>query len=230
METKGDYMDGLVIKNNWHLLSVDKLKKADWNYKLDNDVMASKLINNIKLHGQLENIIVRELSDDMYEVVNGNHRFDALTSLGVKEVMVYNLGEISESHAKRIAIETNETKFLSDQVKLANVIDNIISEFALENVIETMPFSKEELVNFQNMNNFDWNKYAESTPSVDNSLNQTNNSLTIKLTDREFERWSGWLDSIEHLTTKDTKESFLVLLTVCEKLSVEEIEAIIDKS
>lgn len=54
-------------------IPVNKLKKADWNYKKDDEILLNKLINNIKKNGQIENLIVRELPDGYFEVINGNH-------------------------------------------------------------------------------------------------------------------------------------------------------------
>ena len=65
----------------FELMEVSKLIKADWNYKTDDEKKLKDLQENFKRNGQVENIIVRELSKGKYEVVNGNHRLDALKNL-----------------------------------------------------------------------------------------------------------------------------------------------------
>jgi len=46
---------------NYIELPINKLLKADWNYKVDNEALLEKLKNNLKRNGQIENIIVRLL-------------------------------------------------------------------------------------------------------------------------------------------------------------------------
>lgn len=126
-------------------IPIDKLVKAGWNYKENNQELAEKLANNIKRNGQIENIIVRELDTGFYEVVNGNHRLDVLSSIGFDKVFCFNLGNISEVQAKRIAIETNETKFNSKNSELESIMLEIVEDFDIEDIVNTMPFSEEEI-------------------------------------------------------------------------------------
>lgn len=121
------------------------LKKADWNYKRDDEYLKSKLISNFEKNGQIENIIVRDLLDGTYEIVNGNHRYDVMVELSIDECHVYNLGVISKEHAMRIAIETNETRFATDHEKLSMTIDALLNEYDISDLSETLPWSEEEI-------------------------------------------------------------------------------------
>ena len=144
---------------------ITSLTLAVWNYKTDDPKLMRKLESNIKKHGQVENLIVREMNDGpdiVYEVVNGNHRLKALTNLGYDNVVCYNLGKITDATAKRIAVETNETKFGTDSIKLAEVMRDIRDEYHLDDILETMPFSKGELENFEGMLEFDWDQFNTS--------------------------------------------------------------------
>lgn len=125
-------------------IPIEKLVKADWNYKTNNDTLSEKLTNNIKRNGQIENIIVRQLDTGFFEVVNGNHRLDVLKSIEYENVHCYNLGSISESQAKRIAIETNETKFESDDLLLSKILDELKDDFNIDDLLMTIPFEKED--------------------------------------------------------------------------------------
>lgn len=129
-------------------IKVKTLKKAVWNYKVSDSDLSQKLKENIRQNDQIENLIVRDLGDGTYEVVNGNHRYDALVELGIKEAMCCNLGVISDTKAKKIAIITNETKFPVDASKLAVLIKEISDDVLLEDLVGTMPFSLDELEYF----------------------------------------------------------------------------------
>lgn len=121
-------------------LPMTALVKAPWNYKQNDEVILGKLIENMRRNGQIENIIVRYLGDDQYEVVNGNHRIDAMLALEMTEVKCYNLGEISLAQAKRIAVETNETRFPSDEQNLNDLLFELTTKFDIDDLAETVPF------------------------------------------------------------------------------------------
>lgn len=133
------------INKGWGRIPLDRLVKADWNYKLDDPVIAEKLAANIKRNGQIENILVRLLDTGFYEIVNGNHRYDAMVMLEMPEAMCFNLGTISDAQARRIAVETNETRFSSDLGMLGIVLSEIVEEFTPEELLTTMPYTMPEM-------------------------------------------------------------------------------------
>lgn len=148
-------------------IPIEKLVECDWNYKkISSDEsdpyyeteehLMSALEENFKRNGQIENIIVRKLETGFYEVVNGNHRLKVAKRLKWKTLMCYNLGEVSQAFAMRVAIETNETKFKSDELKLAERLREVEAEFGLDDMMQTLPYTDDELDKFDKLLNFDW--------------------------------------------------------------------------
>lgn len=144
---------------NYTELDIKRLVKASWNYKKDDDERKEKLKANIKRNGQIENLIVRPLDTGFYEVVNGNHRYDAMVELGFETVVCYDLGTISDQKAMRIAVETNETKFDTDHMRLAETIKEILTEFEAPDLAETMPYSEKDIENYGKLLDFDWEQF-----------------------------------------------------------------------
>lgn len=140
---------------NYKIFPIAILVKASWNYKEEDEYKSSKLQANLKRNGQVENIQVRELETGYYEVVNGNHRLDDSIAIGKEYLIAYDHGKISQAEAKRIAIETNETKFASDHDKLSELIQEIAAEFTEDELKETLPFTEEELEGFMGSFSFD---------------------------------------------------------------------------
>lgn len=163
-----------------------QLVKADWNYKDDDEKKLEKLIANLKHNGQVQNIIVRELGAKKYEVVNGNHRFDALVANGVDGAVCCNLGKISKNAAIRVAVETNETNFDSDSISLARVIENILKEFELEDVAVTMPYDEEQLAMFQNLIDNNWSAFDRMPEGYDEEFHL----LKFKVDEKHLAIWS----------------------------------------
>lgn len=148
-------------------LPVNKLRKAPWNYKEDDAFLQTQLQENIRKNGQIENVIVRELKNGLYEVVNGNHRYDAIAALNWKKIVAYNLGKVSLPHAQRIAVVTNETAFKSDPVKLADLMKQLQDEFKLEDLKMDMPWSEEQITNFAKLTEFNWEHPAQGEEKTD---------------------------------------------------------------
>lgn len=162
---------------NYVSIEIDKLALASWNYKTENEELVEKLKNNIKLNGQIENIIVRELDTGFFEVVNGNHRLIAMKDLKIDKVVCYNLGKVSDAKAKRIAVETNETKFPADNIKLAETIKEILLDFTIDDIAFTMPYTKDDIENFNKMLEFSWDEVGAGSPQEEGE-----DFETIKLT------------------------------------------------
>jgi hypothetical protein len=151
-------------KKNFRFFDVSKLVKADWNYKTDDEDKKEKLKNNIKRNGCVENLMIRENEEGKTEIVNGNHRLDALNELKITEVMVYDFGKINKATAQRIAVETNETKFDVDEVKFAELIKDLNIEYTFEDLELTMPFTAEELTNLTTSLDFSWEGSTNKIP------------------------------------------------------------------
>lgn len=146
---------------NYKEVPVDKIIIENWNYKKTDEKLQKKLVKNIEKNGQIENLLVRNLGDGTYGLVNGHHRLDALKELKYESAYVYDLGGISLTAAKRIGIETNETKFKSDNLQLAELLSDLTDEFGLEELELTMPYSSDELENFAELLEFDWDTQEE---------------------------------------------------------------------
>lgn len=150
---------------NYKIFPIGLIKKAPWNYKNNDDKISEKLRNNIKRIGQVENVQVRELEDGYYEMVNGNHRLDDMIALGKEFIVAYDHGDISETEAKRIAIETNETRFESDEMKLSILLNELKLDFNIDDLKITLPYSDFELRNISNFSlsnkNLDINSVEE---------------------------------------------------------------------
>lgn len=137
-------------------LPVSVLVKADWNYKAEDEFVQGKLSENIRRNGQLETILVRRLDDDRYEVVNGNHRLTSLKALGVTEALVVDLGTISDTEAKRLAIELNETRFPSDSIRLSVLLNELKQEQGDMDLLETLPYDRREYDRLVALSQWSW--------------------------------------------------------------------------
>ena len=145
-------------KLGWVDIEIKDLIKAEWNYKEEDEKQTEKLIANFKKNGQVENIQIRELGDK-YEVVNGNHRLDVMREIGMDKAHAYNYGEMSKADAQIVAIETNETRFRSNAVKLGETFEELKEVYSIDEMAKTMPFDEKEISNMIDVLNFDWEQF-----------------------------------------------------------------------
>jgi ParB/RepB/Spo0J family partition protein len=198
----------------YQLIDVSKLVKAEWNYKDDDDKKLKDLINNIKRNGQVENLIVREIGDK-YEIVNGNHRYDALYKLGLKLAIVCNKGKISKEEAIRLAIETNETRFPNDNIKLAELFEVLSGKYEMEDLSKTLPFTQTEIENYQNLLSFDWDKF-ENEVFVEDVYNK---KISITVNEDVFKRWNELKDKFKDIMGYEN-ESKIFEFAIIEALNI----------
>ncbi len=200
-------------------LPLDKLVKADWNYKTEDSEKQEKLKENIKRNGQIENIIVRELETGFFEVVNGNHRLSVLKTLNIKKAYSYNLGKINQAQAIRIAIETNETKFDTDSIALAERVKELTEEFDLKDLINTLPYNETEIENFSKLTDFDWEQYETDDLSGTFSDTEFDKTINLKVTEETFKRWLELKERMKDIIGYDN-ESKVFEFAIIEAINI----------
>jgi len=144
-------------------IPVNRIVKAPWNYKEEDEARANQLKAKIEREGAIVNLVVRYLPDQphddggpLFEAADGNHRISAYMKSGREYAMCYNKGPINEAHAKRIAVEINEGDFEADPLALAETLSDIEEEFGRDDWMKTSPFTEQEMDNFEDMRDFDW--------------------------------------------------------------------------
>lgn len=203
-----------MIVRDYVTLQVTQLHKAAWNYKDDDDLVKDKLKEAIKRNGQLVNIIVRESesTDGCFEIVNGNHRLDAFTELGITECIAVNLGKISQAEAIRIGIETNELEFAVNDARLAAALKEIASSVDMTELLKTMPYDQATIEQYLMLAD----GTTPSFQSVEDLEQKGSDSsarltLTFKLDAEDAEAWENWKDvAAEKLESKTDLDAFRI--------------------
>jgi len=214
---KNDLPNDINIMENYIILPLSKLVKAEWNYKTDDLEQKEKLKANITRNGQIVNSIVREFEDGTYEVIDGNHRLDAFSELNIKNVICFNKGKISKEEAMRIAIEINETKFEADNLKLAANIEQLVKEYGVDDLAMTMPYSAEEIENMSKLLHFDWSQYDNKDGEGSGEETQ---KFDIKLSVSKFV-YDNWLEWKARCMTKNINQDERIFeLAIVEALNI----------
>ena len=147
-------------------LPIEKLVKAEWNYKTDgtNDQI-QKLMNSIKYDNSAGVLAVRKLRNK-YEVIDGNHRLEALKRLKYKEVQVEDFGDLPKSKAIVLSRRRNHVWFDDDLVSFGTLLkEDVLPDIPMETLKEILP-EDENLENLLNFNEFEWKEPEQKTKDV----------------------------------------------------------------
>lgn len=173
---------------NFIEIPTTQLVPADWNYKKEDPKLQKKLVKNIQKNGCIENLIVRELTSDppSYEIVNGNHRYQALKELNIETVMCYNLGAVNLAFAKKIAVETNETRFFKDEINFAKLMNELVQTYTPLDLSETLNFTEKEIDNYAKLTEFQFQLFqsgGKKKEKVDKKPKQESGFKTFLLSE-----------------------------------------------
>ena len=164
--------------NKVETMNINSLIKAEWNYKTDGtEEQINKLIKSIEYDNSAGILAVRKL-DEKYEVIDGNHRLEALRRMGWQEIQVENFGEIPKSKAIVISRRRNHVWFDDDLKAFSDLIKNdVLPDIDTDTLKEILPDTPDEIDNLINFGNFDWEEPVQN----DSKESDGKKTITIKL-------------------------------------------------
>lgn len=116
-------------------ISPFELNSNPWNSNKVSRENLEKLKKSLSSLGSFKPVIVRQLSDESYEILAGFHRVEAAKELGWSEIEVKNLGPLSDQRAKEISIIDN-TRYGEDDAEL---LEQLISSMDTEFIQDAIP-------------------------------------------------------------------------------------------
>lgn len=118
---------------------VSALRPNPWNSNHVSPDNETKLRASIRQFGLFKPIIVRELYDEetdtKYEILGGEHRWQAAQEEGLDEVPVFSVGVIDDNTAKRITLADNARYGHDDTIELAKLLEEIGNTDELQQIL-----------------------------------------------------------------------------------------------
>ena len=153
------------IKMDLQMVDVEQISPNAFNPKLDveensdNKERYEQVKKSIRVGGLDDALLVRQIEDGKYELIDGFHRWKACQELGYKKIIINNLGEISTEEAKQRLLRRENARIPIDPIKEAELIRDLANDFTIEEMTELLPYSTEILQNKLDLLDFDWNSF-----------------------------------------------------------------------
>jgi len=156
-----------------------QIEPNPWNPNIQEDAIFNSLKKSIKENGFTCPILIRELGEGKFQIIDGEHRYKACTALGYVKIKAENIGVISDSIAKILTIALNNIRGQDDILKRAEILKALN-----EGQRSMFPWSEETMKNELALLDFDWDKF-NNVELEDMSKQKKDNTACFSLTEAQ---------------------------------------------
>lgn len=135
----------------------DLLEPNPWNINEMDAETRLRERNSIRRFGFVVPIIVRPLGK-RFQIIDGQHRWEIATELGIESVPIHDIGPISDFEAEQLTIILNELRGKPNEKKLAASLKRLLAADTLDNLTAVLPYTKEVYGKLAGLPEFDFGK------------------------------------------------------------------------
>jgi len=190
-------------------IPVDLLRPAPWNYKeTGNRQTLTKLCRSIRKDESAGVLAVREIDGDSpgelaFEVIDGNHRLEAILELGWDMAWCENFGRISQPDAVLISRRRNLQWYADNKEKYSDLLNSVvIPEYSIAEIEEIMPQTAQEIEE-----DLAFTDILADAPDVQDVADPPPGMFDIKVRVPEevFDMWQDWKQRLADYLEIDTE-------------------------
>jgi hypothetical protein len=137
------------------LVWLDEVTFNAWNPNRMDGWMYARAVESIETFGMIDPILVRELPNGNYEVIDGEHRAKACLDLE-QPIPAHSVGIIPDALAKKMTIALNEVHGTASPIEMGKLLDDLLTSMPLDDLLEGLPFSPETVKAFTATADIDW--------------------------------------------------------------------------
>lgn len=137
------------------VVPIGQIKPNPWNPKVKKGKEYAGVLQSVETNGLRLPIVVRELKENQYQIIDGEQRWTACSDLKFKEVIIYNEGKLSDQEAKQLTIWYQQ-QVPFDELELAELVRDIIENQTQD--VE-LPYTQQELDDLLKLTNFSFDDY-----------------------------------------------------------------------
>lgn len=122
-----------------------QLQPNKWNFNEMTVEEMRSVIESIRRFGRIYPVIVRQLTEAVYEIIDGEHRWIAHCELDLETTMIKNLGYVPDEIAQELTLILNETRGEPNVQKLSFLVNEFVEKEGAEAVMKKLPYNPFQL-------------------------------------------------------------------------------------
>lgn len=226
----------LILHDNIIKIEASQINKNNWNPNFVPKKIMDSIIDDIKQNGFIGSIIVQRYNKKMqkpYVIINGEHRFDALTKVFKATEIPCTVLDCTDKQAKVLSIRLNREHGELAPDRLASLLQDLNEEDEFENLRQLTAIEDQELKLYLNLdidNVFateeeteemvdtiekEAEKQTKQQQNSKTSEQQNNNNNNTKLSKRdtnkyfyiEWDEFFGFVRTLAEKVKRDYKEA-----------------------
>ena len=146
-------------------MPIDKLREAIWNPNRMDEVNRGRLIESLARYGLVEPLVVRQREGPSYEVLSGNQRLKAISSMGFKSVPCV-VVDLNDAEAMLLAQALNNLRGEDDQVMKGTLLKKVLASIPEDRVLSLLPETTESLRSLVEFNQTDLAQHLQAWEQV----------------------------------------------------------------
>lgn len=124
------------------------ISKNPWNPNRMTAAMFAKAIESISLYGFIDPLTVRHLGENLYQIIDGEHRYDAGIALAMDRFPCTVIEGLTDAQAKKLTIVMNELHGQADPGKMGDLLADILALTSLDDLMVALPYDESVLAGF----------------------------------------------------------------------------------
>ena len=131
-------------------IPIEHLCEAPWNANTMTEVMSNHLEESLVRHGIVQNLVVRRVEEDKYEVIAGGKRLGASQKLGATSAPCL-VVHLNDAHARLLSQALNRIHGEDDVGLKAMLIKDILKDFSQDEILTLLPETRNSLEALANL-------------------------------------------------------------------------------
>ena len=142
-------------------LPLDQMREAPWNSNRMDEVLLQKLRESLIKYGLVQNLVVRPLGVDAYEVLSGNQRLQVLREIQIDSAPSV-VVDLDDAHSKLLSQALNRIEGVDDLGLRAEMLREILEQIPGAEVVKLLPETAESLNAFASLGQQDLAGYLQN--------------------------------------------------------------------
>jgi ParB family chromosome partitioning protein len=142
-------------------IPIEQLKEDPNNANLMDQQMTDRLRESIRRYGLVQNLVVRSLGNDAYEVLSGNQRLKVIKEMGFTRASCVVI-EVCDAQARLLSQALNRIRGEDDLGLRAESLRGVLATLSIDEISSLLPETANSLKSFSALREQDMTAYLKN--------------------------------------------------------------------